>query len=213
MARRRTASHQVSAAVLRAAETVLDRDGSGGVTIRAVALEADVSPTSVYNRFENKDGLIVALAMRTLDQLAEAIDVPEDVEPVERFRQACRRYRDFALRHPARYSLIFGAGSPLEAQSSAVADYGRVVFAVLVQLIDTIKVAAPEQDSTEDAQAVWCAIHGAVTIEMARIGLTPDADNTFEHMLDLFTNGLTGTPSSPRTLSRNDSHRRRVRGR
>ncbi len=211
--RRRTASHQVSAALLNAAETVLDRDGSGGVTIRAVALEAEVSPTSVYNRFENKDGLIVALAMRTLDQLADAIDVPEDVEPVERFRRACRNYRDFALRHPARYSLIFGAGSPLEARSSAVADSGRAVFTVLVQLINSIKEVAPEQDSTEDAQAVWSAIHGAVTIEMAHIGLTPDADSTFEHMLDLFTNGLTGTLPSPRTLSRNDRHRRRVRGR
>ena len=74
--RRRTASHQVSAALLDAAETVLDRDGTDGVTIRAVAHQAAVSPTSVYNRFESKDGLIVALAMRTLDQLAEAIDIP-----------------------------------------------------------------------------------------------------------------------------------------
>ena len=44
--RRRTASHQVSAALLDAAETVLDRDGTGGVTIRAVAHQAAVSPTS-----------------------------------------------------------------------------------------------------------------------------------------------------------------------
>ena len=43
-ARRRTASHQVSAALLNAAETVLDRDGTVGVTIRAVAQEAAVSP-------------------------------------------------------------------------------------------------------------------------------------------------------------------------
>ena len=95
--------------------------------------------------------------------LADAIDVPERVQPVERFRQACRNHRDFALRHPARYSLIFGAGSPLEGQSSAVAGSGRAVFAVLVQLTNAIKEAAPEQDSTEDTQAVWSAIHGAVT--------------------------------------------------
>src|SRR5262245_10123100 len=101
-ARRRTASHQVSAALLNAAETVLDRDGTAGVTVRSVAHEAAVSPMSVYNRFESKEGLIVALAMRALEQLAGAIDEPEDVEPVERFRRACRSYRDFALRHPAR---------------------------------------------------------------------------------------------------------------
>src|SRR6185295_14901456 len=153
---------------------------------------------SAYNRFENKDGLIVALAIRALEQLAEAIDVPEDVEPVERFRQSCRSYREFALRHPARYSLIFGAGSPLEDQSSAAADSGRVVFAILLELIHAMKEEAPVRGLTEDAHAVWSALHGAVTIEMARIGLTPDADSTFEHMLSLLTDGLTETPPSPR---------------
>jgi AcrR family transcriptional regulator len=170
---------------------VLDRDGTIGVTIRAVAQEAVVSPTSVYNRFENKDGLIVALATRALQQLGEAIDIAEDVDPVERFRQACRKYRDFALHHPARYSLIFGAGSPLEHQWSSVADSGRVVFAMLVELIDALKRRTSERDSTEDAQVVWSAIHGAVNIELARISQTPNADSTFEHMLDMFTNELT----------------------
>jgi AcrR family transcriptional regulator len=189
--RRRTASHQVSAALLNAAETVLDRDGTAGVTIRAVAHEAAVSPTSVYNRFENKEGLAVALAMRALAQLAEVIDVADELEPVERFRQACRNYREFALGHPARYSLIFGAGSPLEDQSSAVASSGRDVFAVLVRLISAMRTSASEQDSTEAAQIVWSAIHGAVTIEQARIGQTPDPSVTFEGMLDLLGQCLT----------------------
>jgi len=192
-ARRRTASHQVSAALLNAAETVLDRDGTSGVTIRAVASQADVSPMGVYNRFENKDGLVAALAIRALEQLGQVIDVADGDDPVERFRQACRNYREFALRHPARYSLIFGAGSPLEDQSSAVADAGRAVFAVLIQLIDVMKKRTSERDSTEDAQVVWSAIHGAVTIELARIGQTTNADSTFEHMLDMLAHELAAT--------------------
>lgn len=188
--RRRTASHEVSAALLRAAETVLDRDGSDGVTIRAVALAAEVSPTSVYNRFQSKDGLIVALAMRTLTQLADAVDVPADLEPDGRFRQACRNYRDFALRHPARYALIFGSGSPLEDQSSEVAEAGRAVFTVLAGLIGALETVADDRNLAESAQAVWAAIHGSVTIEQAGIGQTPDADVTFEHGLDLLTDGL-----------------------
>lgn len=183
--RRRTASHQVSAALLNAAEAVLDRDGTGGVTVRAVAQEAAVSPMSVYNRFENKEGLVVALATRALEELAAAIDVPEDVEPVERFRKACRSYRNFALQHPARYSLIFGAGSPLEDQKSAVAATGRSVFDTLAQLIDAMRTPPFQPDSNEDAQIVWGAIHGAVSIEQARIGQTPDSDATFERLLTL----------------------------
>jgi AcrR family transcriptional regulator len=188
--RRRTASREVSAALLRAAETVLDRDGSGGVTIRAVAVAAEVSPTSVYNRFQSKDGLIVALAMRTLAQLAEAIDVPADLGPDGRFRQACRNYRDFALRHPARYSLIFGSGSPLEDQTSEVAESGRAVFTILAGLIGALETVDGERDLAESAQIVWAAIHGSVTIEQAGIGQTPDPGDTFEHVLDLLTDGL-----------------------
>lgn len=188
--RRRTASHEVSAALLNAAEAVLDRDGTAGVTVRAVAHEAAVAPMSVYNRFENKEGLLVALATRALDELATAIDVPDEVEPVERFRAACRSYRDFALRHPARYSLIFGAGSPLEDQSSAVAATGRAVFDTLASLIEAMRTPSSQPDSSESAQIVWGAIHGAVTIEQVGIGQTPNSEATFGNLLTLLVDGL-----------------------
>jgi AcrR family transcriptional regulator len=111
---------------------VLDREGAKGVTVRAVAREAGVAPMGVYSRFGSKEGLLSALAMRALDELAVAIDVSAEIAPVERFRRACRRYRNFALRHPARYSLIFSIGSPLEDTTSAVAARGRAVFRTLV---------------------------------------------------------------------------------
>jgi hypothetical protein len=36
-----------------------------------------------------------------------------------------------------------------------------------------------------------CAMHGAVTIEHARIGLTPDSDTTYAYLNDLLTSSLT----------------------
>jgi AcrR family transcriptional regulator len=188
--RRRTASKDVSAALLNAAETVLDRAGTGGVTIRAVARQADVSPMSLYNRFDNKDGLIAELATRALDELADAIDTPHDLTPGLRFRQACRNYRGFALAHPARYSLIFAAGSPLENQASPVAEHGREVFAILVELIRALSAGTPSVDPVEAAQVVWSALHGAVTIEQAGIGQTGDSGVSYEHLLDVLTHGL-----------------------
>ena len=190
--RRRTASHLVSAALLQAAETVLERDGSTGVTIRAVAEEAKVSPTSVYNRFDGKDGLIVELATRALAELAAAIDVPDHPDPVARFVRSCRNYRDFALRHPARYALIFGTGSPLGDQSSEVAGHGRDVFAILIRLIEALGPGAAPDQLGETAQSVWSAIHGAVTIEQAGIGQTPNAATSFDNLLDLLVGVVTG---------------------
>jgi AcrR family transcriptional regulator len=192
--RRRTASEQVSAVLLHAAEAVLDRDGTSGVTIRAVAREAAVAPMSVYNRFDNKEGLLATLAMRALDELAAVIETPSDVDPVERFRQACRSYRQYALEHPARYLLIFSTGSPLEDQSSPVAAHGRTAFGVLIDLIRGMAADESASDPTEAAQAVWSALHGAVTIEIAGIGQTSDSTASYEHMLDLLITGLVSAP-------------------
>ncbi len=188
--RRRTASEQVSAVVLHAAETVLDRDGTAGVTIRAVAHEADVAPMSVYNRFANKEALLAALAMRALDDLDAVIETPSDGDPVERFRQACRNYRTYALAHPARYGLIFSIGSPLADQTSQAAAHGRPVFGVLVELVRAFATGAVAKNPTEAAQSVWSAVHGAVTIEIAGIGQTPEPAASFEHLLDLLVAGL-----------------------
>ncbi|AKS35736.1 TetR/AcrR family transcriptional regulator [Mycolicibacterium goodii] len=187
--RRRTASDQVSAALVSAAETVLDRGGVNEVTVRAVAREAGVAPMGVYNRFGSKEGLISALAMRARHELTTAIAVPADCEPAERLRRACRGYRSFALAHPARYTLIFATGSPLGDTASAVATHGRSVFGVLTDLVAAL--VADDEDPRESSQAVWSGVHGAVTIEQAGLGQTADATASFERLLDLLVAGLT----------------------
>lgn len=188
-ARRRTASDQVSAALLNAAETVLDRDGVAGVTVRAVAREADVAPMGVYNRFSNKDGLLTALAIRAFDELAHAIDVPDATDPIDRLRRACAGYRDFALAHPARYALIFSTGTPAGDPESPAHARGREVFEGLVDMVGA--VTADARGAFEAAHAVWAAVHGAVTIELSGVGQTPSAATSFDATLDLLVAGLT----------------------
>jgi AcrR family transcriptional regulator len=189
-ARRRTASDQVSAALIHAAETVLDRDGSAAVTVRAVAREADVAPMGVYNRFANKEGLLSELAIRAFDQLAVAIEVDTEAGPTDRLRQGCNGYRNFALKHPARYSLIFASGSPAGDPHSAARARGHAVFETLVSMVAAV-AGAEEDDAVEAAHAVWAAVHGAVTIELAKVGQTSDAAASFERMIDLLVDGLT----------------------
>ena len=47
----------------------------------------------------------------------------------------------------------------------------------------------------EGAQAAWSAVHGAVTIEQAKIGQTTDATASYEHMLDLLISALSAENS------------------
>lgn len=189
MPRRRTASEQVSAALLDAAEAVLDRDGAAAVTVRAVAREAGVAPMGVYNRFSNKDGLLAALALRAFDDLAVAIDVGPDGGPVDRLRRACRGYRRFALSHPARYTLIFAAGSPAADSASPVTVRGREVFEVLVAMVGDLTLRRG-LDPVDAAQAMWNGQHGAVTLELAGVLQTHDATASFDQTIDALIRGL-----------------------
>lgn len=192
MPRRRTASDQVSAALLSAAETVLDRDGPAAVTVRSVAGEAGVAPMGVYNRFTNKDGLLAALALRAFDDLAAAIDVgSHDGTPADRLRRATQGYRRFALEHPARYALIFATGSPAADPASTVTVRGREVFSILVDMVAELPLRA-DLDPVHAAQVMWNGQHGAVTLELAQVNQTPDAAETFDQTIDALIRGLLG---------------------
>jgi AcrR family transcriptional regulator len=204
-ARQRTASDRVAPALLHAAEKVLDRDGQRGVTIRAVASEAAVSPMSVYNRFGSRDGLLIVLAARAFAELAGALAAPTGLSPGLRFREICRGYRSFALRHPERYALIFSIGSPVNLPASGEAsdrkneasDLGNEAFGHLVDAVEALnpshQISQSSASTTEDAQVVWNALHGAVTIEYANIGRTGTPGDTYEHMITMLLRALSDT--------------------
>src|SRR6201996_508430 len=86
--RGRTPSAAVERELLAAAEAVLVRDGPAGLTVRAVAAEADIAPMSVYNRLGGKDGLVHALLIRGFDRLRAAMDAAtaDTAEPSMRGR-------------------------------------------------------------------------------------------------------------------------------
>ncbi|MFJ4834372.1 TetR/AcrR family transcriptional regulator [Streptomyces sp. NPDC088747] len=191
--RRRTASDQVQAALLEAAQSVLDREELANVTVRAVAREADVAPMGVYNRFGSKEGLLLALAVRALEDLWNAVAVDPSLDPEVRFRQACVAYRRFALAHPQRYALVFGGGGPVALTGSEASVHGHAAFEVLIELVeglvgrDSLKRFA---NSGEAAQLVWTAIHGAVHLELGGIGQVSGPHDSYGQLVDLLIRGL-----------------------
>ena len=62
---------------------MLEREGVAGLTVRAVAAEAGVAPMGVYNHFDGKPGLLLAVLQRAFDGLREAVTVSSSV-PAER---------------------------------------------------------------------------------------------------------------------------------
>ena len=100
MARKRAPEDVRREQILRGAFEVASRAGIGGLTIRAVAAEADVSHALVVHYFERKDRLIYAL----LDWLIETTSVLHVSDDVARFPRALDRLHALLQQEMARLS-------------------------------------------------------------------------------------------------------------
>jgi len=59
--------------ILRTVREHLSRLGYEGLSMRDIAQAADVSPTTLYNLFRNKDGLVLAAQEDLLEQLGKSV--------------------------------------------------------------------------------------------------------------------------------------------
>jgi AcrR family transcriptional regulator len=87
-----------------AALAVLDREGAGGLSMRAVAAELRMSTMGLYRYVADRDELerlVVDLVLADLD-----LDVPADLPWQTRIEEVAYRVRVTVLRHPAAVPLL-----------------------------------------------------------------------------------------------------------
>lgn len=131
------------AALLDAADALLDAGGDGAVSLREAARMAGVSATAAYRHFADKDALLAALAARHFAQFGAALAG----RPLGDMGVA---YIRFALARPGRFRLMFG---PLLQRSGQHAELSAASSAALHGLY----AAAP---SEEAALRAWGLVHG-----------------------------------------------------
>jgi AcrR family transcriptional regulator len=197
--RQRTPSSDIERELIAAAEVVLLRDGPGAVTVRAVAAEAGIAPMGVYNRLGGKDGLVDALLIRGFDALRASIAGGDQPDPLERLRACCLRYRRFALANRYYYAIMFEGALPHDFDSPEVAEHAIAAFDALVRNVELAGAAGAilAPDPREVAQQLWSTVHGAVTLELQGLVLTPDAEATYKATMETMLRGL--NPEGPET--------------
>ncbi len=109
MGRRREHDDATRAALLAAAERIIEANGAEAASVRAVAEAIDTTTRAVYSVFGSKDGMLEALAIGLFDLLSEAIDACVSTDdPVEDIVTiSVDGFRRTALEHPAMYGLVF----------------------------------------------------------------------------------------------------------
>ena len=151
-------------ALLDAATRILDRDGQGGLSLRAVAREAGVSPAAPYHHFKDKSELMLAIAEEGFDQLSDYIRHTTDmaVPPKERVAAIGLGYVEFAKAHPAVYRVMYDCSRDSDAMPDKAHDAEDGAYSLLKRAMIDIGVASPDQETELELAciAAWCAAHG-----------------------------------------------------
>ena len=195
--RTRTASVVVTDSLLAAALALLEEGDLPALTVRAVATRAGVAPMGVYSRFDSKDGLLEALFVHGFSNLQAAVQTHPEAHALDRLRTGCLAYRSFATAHPHLYHLMFEQMRALDLSQEALG-VARASFMTLTDRVHSAMAAGElaEGDSTEVAQQIWSAMHGAVSLEIAGVHFAADRETSFEDMLDALFRGLSRSAST-----------------
>ena len=147
-------------ALLGAAETILERDGIGALTLRAAAREAGVSHGSPAHHFCDLSGLLSALAASGFTRLRERMQAEAEAAGPDAHAHVIglgRGYVGFARAHSALFLLMFRS-ERLDWTQPALAAEGAAAFALLTDA--GTQSASPSLPSLAEATARWSLAHG-----------------------------------------------------
>jgi AcrR family transcriptional regulator len=155
--------------ILEAAQRLID-DGAGALTLRAIAREAGIAGPSIYTHFANVDVIRDELRSFCFDELIAGLtEGAAAADPVARLQAICSAYVAYGQAHPHRYALLYGVVRTRE-QNPATGHGGPRALQILVDAITACTTAGRSSslDPSDDAVAVWAAIHGLTTLRASR---------------------------------------------
>ena len=200
--------------------------GAPALSLRAIAREVSITAPSIYNYFPNRDALVTALIIDAYadfgsSQLSALREAAQD-DFKGQITAVGKAYRQWALNHPERYHLIFGAPipgyvAPLEevmpvaARSLtalvSVLDALRVqnrlrlrhefnILAEHLAMFETWKKLGTEADilSFSTAILIWARVHGLVALEISNnLPLFgPSPDDLYQYELESISSEYIG---------------------
>ena len=124
----------------------LATDGAAALSVRAVARDLGVVSSAIYRYVRSRDDLLTLLVVDGYDELGDAVDAALTTVPVaqhrQRFLTVGRAVREWALREPATYALLFGSPVPgYEAPAEQTTGPGTRVIGALVGIYSAAHAA------------------------------------------------------------------------
>jgi AcrR family transcriptional regulator len=154
--------------LIEKAVEVIEEEGIGALSLRAVARRAGVSHGAPAHHFTDKAGLLTALATRAMDRFAAALtEVAAQAgdSPLEQLRAIGTTYIRFAVQHPAYFFII----TRFELIHRDDAGFARSYQALVDMVREAVKAAQragwkPDVEPMALVITCWSAVHGLATL-------------------------------------------------
>lgn len=158
---------------------LLEVDGLDKLSMRSLAKAVGVSAPALYHHFDNRNALLVDMAMRGFSLLKQSLldAINHDDNPDEKMKKVGVKMALFARQHPSLYHLMLGKRDIKSAFDEEIHYDGiREVYTVIFNLSqERINYHGLSSSAEELCLTTWCAIEGlAHTLTDARnAGLVP----------------------------------------
>lgn len=182
--------------ILNVSKQLLIKEGFSNMSMRKIAGLANVSATSIYLHFKNKDDLLLALIEQSIENLKEALMEVVDASKgfLPQLEDLARAYVRFALEHPQEYEIIYLV-RPEEMPTYPKEKFGNVRSAY--ELLAGIMAEARQKDyirvddSLISAYTLWAQLHGVVSVILSkrldtRIPKDQFIDQAIDHIIQGF---------------------------
>jgi AcrR family transcriptional regulator len=167
-------------AVLQAAESLVDREGYDALTMTLLAAELDTRVSSLYNHVANLEDLRASIQVRAMRLLGDHVrHAAMGHAGADGLRVLSHELRAFARAKPERYAAITRPPIDRDAFFGAAADTIEAL-AVMVR-----SAGLPEERLLPTAMALFSALHGFVSLEVAGYfgDVADDLDSVYEMVI------------------------------
>lgn len=158
-----TGAGQRSEALLRAAWSLVERDGAEALSLRKLAAAVGVQHPLAYRHFSAKHAVLDELAREGFDQLASALSQVSTTADDARsqLRGLAHAYASFAGSSPAVFRLMFDTPRIRDAPGG----HARLVTAFESVVVQGQAAGSIRSGDPRDlARVAWSLVHGVVTL-------------------------------------------------
>ncbi|TVQ01666.1 MAG: TetR/AcrR family transcriptional regulator [Balneolaceae bacterium] len=155
--------------ILEVSKELLIKEGFSKLSMRRIAERADVSATSIYLYFKNKDDLLLALIEESIENLKASLMEVVDASKgfLMQLEDMARAYIEYALNHPQEYEIIY------MVRPEEMPKYPKEKFMNIRSgyelLADIIREGHDQEqidveDALINAYTLWAQLHGVVSV-------------------------------------------------